>query len=108
MAAADKDAVKEPKTAIGAQSTRARTAENGLYVWVYPKAYDKDGVPRVVAMAEGPNPQNREVVVAQIEGTPTNRSVTVRVTRLAPRGAFDAMTIIPGAAFVHIVAGDAP
>lgn len=65
------------------QSQRVTTASTGLYTWTYPVAYGTGVIPVIECCAEGPDPQSGVTVNAQVEGTPTNTSCKIRVTRTA-------------------------
>lgn len=67
--------------ALSIQRQRVATASTGLYTWTYPIAYGAGVVPIIQANCEGPDPQNGTVVNAQLEGTPTNTSCKIRVSR---------------------------
>jgi hypothetical protein len=63
------------------QRQRVTTASTGLYTWTYPAAYGAGVVPIIQVNCEGPDPQSGTVVNAQLEGTPTNTSCKIRVSR---------------------------
>lgn len=65
------------------QALRATTAGTGLYTWTYATPFANGVVPVIECCAEGPDPQNGVTVNAQLEGTPTNTSCKIRVTRTA-------------------------
>lgn len=63
------------------QSLRVTTPGSGLYTWTYATPFPNGVVPVVQATCEGPDPQSGTIVNAQVEGTPTNTSCKIRVTR---------------------------
>lgn len=91
------------------QAQRQTTASTGLYTWTYPVAYANGVVPVIEVTCEGPDPQGGVTVNAQLEGTPTNTSCKIRVTRVASTVvALIGLTILAvsasSATVVHLVA----
>lgn len=91
------------------QAQRQTTASTGLYTWTYPVAYGAGVVPVIECCCEGPDPQGGVTVNAQVEGTPTNTSCKIRVTRVASTVvALIGLTILAvsasSATVVHLVA----
>lgn len=92
------------------QVVRAQTDTTGLYTWTFLKAFDTGVVPVIQVVCEGPNPQAGVTVNAQVEGSPTNTSCSIRVTKVnSSVVALLGLTILSlpasvGATSVHIVA----
>lgn len=63
------------------QGIRVSTPGTGLYTWTYAIPFPNGVIPVIECCAEGPDPQNGTIVNAQLEGTPTNTSCKIRVTR---------------------------
>lgn len=59
---------------------RLQTAVDGTLTWTYPVPFDVGVVPQIQAIAETAVGVT-DVINVQIEGTPTNTSVKLRVTR---------------------------
>lgn len=62
------------------QVIRATTSTAGLYTWTYPTPYSPGVVPVIQAVVEG-TAGSTDVINAQLNGAPTNTSVTIRITR---------------------------
>jgi len=60
--------------------SRLQTASDGTLTWTYPTAFDVGVVPQIQAIAETAVGVT-DVINVQIEGTPTNVSCKIRVTR---------------------------
>jgi len=60
--------------------SRLQTAVDGTLTWTYPTAFDVGVVPQIQALAETAVGVT-DVINVQIEGTPTNVSCKIRVTR---------------------------
>ena len=60
--------------------SRLQTASDGTLIWTYPTAFDVGVVPQIQALVET-GVGVTDVLNVQIEGTPTNVSCKIRVTR---------------------------
>jgi len=60
--------------------SRLQTASDGTLTWTYPTAFDVGVIPQIQAIAETAVGVT-DVINVQIEGTPTNVSCKLRVTR---------------------------
>ena len=60
--------------------SRLQTASDGTLTWTYPTAFDVGVVPQIQALVET-GVGVTDVLNVQIEGTPTNTSCKLRVTR---------------------------
>lgn len=92
-----------------ARKARMTSAADGSLVWTFSPPFDAGVVPRVVAIAET-TAGVTDVINVQIEGTPTNTGVNLRVNR-ANRSVASllGLTVLsipsqPGATVVHAVA----
>lgn len=94
---------------FAAQRVRATTAADGTYTWVYPTAFATGTVPKIALVAEA-TAGSTDVINAQVDGTPTETQVKVRVTRTQKSVvALLGLTILsvpanPGATVVDILA----
>lgn len=62
------------------QCVRAQTNASGVLTWTFTSPFEGGVVPIVTAIVETA-PGVTEVLNAQVSGTPTNTSVTIRVNR---------------------------
>lgn len=92
-----------------ARKARMTSAADGSLVWTFSPPFDTGVVPRVVAIAET-TAGVTDVINVQIEGTPTNTGVNLRVNRTQRSVAsLLGLTVLsvpsqPGATIVHAVA----
>lgn len=94
---------------FSAQRVRVQTAADGTYTWTYGTPFASGVIPKVFVVAESPSGAT-DIYNAQTDGTPTNTSCKVRVTRgQASAVALLGLTILsfpatPGVTWVNIVA----
>lgn len=62
------------------RKARLQSGSDGLLTWVFDTPFPAGVIPRVTAIAETAN-ATTDVVNVQVEGTPTNTQVVLRVTR---------------------------
>lgn len=65
---------------FAAQRIRATTAADGTFTWTFPTPFASGTQPKIALVAEAPA-GSTDVINAQVDGTPTNTQVKVRVTR---------------------------
>lgn len=65
---------------FAAQRIRVTTATDGTFTWTFPNAFGVGTVPKIALVAEA-TAGSTDVINAQVDGTPTNTQVKVRVTR---------------------------
>lgn len=94
---------------FSAQRIRVQTAADGTYTWTYGTPFASGVIPKVFVVAESPAGAT-DIYNAQVDGTATNTSCKVRVTRGQTSAvALLGLTILsfpatPGVTWVNIVA----
>lgn len=106
LGTAPRYALENHTHASKARKARIQTAADGTVTWTFSPAFDPGVVPRCQAVAETTQGAT-DVINAQIDGTPTNTGVLLRVTRTQRSVvALIGLTVLsipasPGATWVH-------
>lgn len=66
---------------VALYSTSVNTDTSGFYTWTFPAGCNTGNVPKVWAIAQGPNPQAGTNINVQIEGAPSTSAASFRVTK---------------------------